>query len=203
MFRSETPDGEYVDMNGEAPRMGYAHVKYGLKLSGNYYMPSCRYAYMATGGQSAFRDTDGKQYLCYHSRFDHGTEYHEPCVKQVFLNREGWPVLAPYTTKGETISEEGYSLEEMAGTYYFINQDIKLNSEIVSAELMTLKEDGTVSGCAEGTWQWEDGTCYMSLTYEDVTYSGVFCAMKDEAGTDVMTFSAAGDNKSVWGAKYE
>lgn len=43
----------------------------------------------------------------------------------------------------------------------------------------------------------------MSLTYEDVTYSGVFCAMKDEAGTDVMTFSAAGDNKSVWGAKYE
>ena len=91
---------------------------------------------MATGGQSAFQDTDGKQYLCYHSRFDHGTEYHEPCVKQVFLNREGWPVLAPYTTKGETISEEGYSLEEMAGT-------------------------------------------------------------------DVMTFSAVGDNKSVWGAKYE
>ncbi len=203
VFRSETPDGEYVDMNGEAPRMGYAHVKYGLKLSGNYYMPSCRYAYMATGGQSAFRDADGKQYLCYHSRFDHGTEYHEPCVKQVFLNREGWPMLAPYTTKGETISEEGYSLEEMAGTYYFINQDIKLNSDIVSAELMTLEEDGTVSGCAEGTWQWEDGTCYMSLTYEDVTYSGVFCAMKDEAGTDVMTFSAVGDNKSVWGAKYE
>ena len=161
VFRSETPDGEYVDMNGEAPRMGYAHVKYGLKLSGNYYMPSCRYAYMATGGQSAFRDADGKQYLCYHSRFDHGTEYHEPCVKQAFLNREGWPVLAPYTTKGETISEEGYSLEEMAGTYYFINQDIKLNSDIVSAELMTLEEDGTVSGCA------------------------------------------AGDNKSVWGAKYE
>lgn len=112
-------------------------------------------------------------------------------------------MLAPYTTKGETISEEGYSLEEMAGTYYFINQDIKLNSDIVSAELMTLEEDGTVSGCAEGTWQWEDGTCYMSLTYEDVTYSGVFCAMKDEAGTDVMTFSAVGDNKSVWGAKYE
>ena len=84
----------------------------------------------------------------------------------------------------------------MAGTYYFINQDIKLNSDIVSAELMTLEEDVTVSGCAEGT-------CYMSLTYEDVTYSGVFCAVKDEAGTDVMTFSATGDNKSVWGAKYE
>ncbi|MGB4993437.1 MAG: glycoside hydrolase family 43 C-terminal domain-containing protein [Agathobacter rectalis] len=33
-------------------------------------------------------------------------------------------------------------------------------------------------------------------------YSGVFCQMKDEAGSDVMTFSAVGENKSVWGVKY-
>ena len=33
-------------------------------------------------------------------------------------------------------------------------------------------------------------------------YSGVFCQMKDEAGTDVMTFSAVGGNQSVWGVKY-
>ena len=33
-------------------------------------------------------------------------------------------------------------------------------------------------------------------------YSGVFCAQKDEAGTDVMTFTSVGSNESVWGVKY-
>ena len=48
----------------------------------------------------------------------------------------------------------------------------------------------------------EEGTYYMNLTYGDVTYSGGFCQMKDEAGTEVMTFSAVGENKSIWGVKY-
>lgn len=202
VFRSEAPDGEYVDMNGKYPAEGYNHAYYGLKLSGNYYMPSNKYAYMATGGQSAFIDTDGKRYICYHSRFDNGSEYHEPCVKQVFINKEGWPVLAPYTTAEETISETGYAKEEVIGSYYFINQGMEIDAEISAAEMIELKEDGTVSGSVEGVWEMKDGTYYMSLTYGDVEYSGVFCRMKDEAGTEVMTFTAAGNNQSIWGAKY-
>ena len=50
-----------------------------------------------------------------------------------------------------------------------------------------------------GTWERKEGTYYMSLTCDDVVYSGVFCQMKDEAGTEVMTFSAVGDNQSVGG----
>lgn len=202
VFRSREPDGEYVDMNGSFPSIGYDHSKYGLKLSGNYYMPGCKYAYMATGGQSAFRDEDGKQYVCYHSRFDRGDEYHEPCVKQVFVNAEGWPVLAPYTTKGETISGSGYGKEEVAGDYFFINQGKKINDDIAAAEMISLNGDSTVGGAVTGTWEMKEGTYYMSLTYDDVVYSGVFCRMKDEAGTKVMTFSAVGDNQSIWGAKY-
>ena len=34
----------------------------------------------------------------------------------------------------------------------------------------------------------EQGTCYMTITYGEKEYNGVFCQMKDEAGTDVMTF---------------
>ena len=47
-----------------------------------------------------------------------------------------------------------------------------------------------------------DGTYYMHITIDGEDYSGVFCQMKDEAGTDVMTFSAVGGNQSVWGVKY-
>ena len=49
----------------------------------------------------------------------------------------------------------------------------------------------------------KNGTCNMRLIYDEVEYSGVFCEMKDEAGTNVMTFSAVGNNESIWGVKYE
>ena len=47
-----------------------------------------------------------------------------------------------------------------------------------------------------------EGSCYMTVTLGETTYSGVFCAMTDEADTQVMTFSAVGNNESVWGVKY-
>ncbi|MGN0505051.1 MAG: glycoside hydrolase family 43 protein [Lachnospiraceae bacterium] len=202
VFRSETVDGEYVDMSGKYPTKGFNHAYYGLKLSGNYYLPSNKYAYMATGGQSTFIDTDGKRYICFHSRFDKNGEHHEPVVKQLFYNDEGWPVLAPYTTQGETISKTGYDKSELVGDYYFINQGMKIDAEIAEPCMITLREDGRVSGSVIGTWEAVEGTYYMHFTYEDKTYSGVFLKQLDEAGKEVMTFSAVGSNESIWGVKY-
>ncbi len=202
VLRSDKPDGEYVDMGGQRPLKGYNNAYYGLKLSGNYYLPSCKYAYMATGGMSTFFDTDGKQYICYHTRFDNGNEYHEPAVKQIFMNEEAWPVLAPYTTAGETLSESGYDRSELVGEYYFVNQGMKIDKEISQPVMIDLNEDGTVTGSVVGTWTVTEGTPYVHITYDDHEYSGVFCAMKDQAGTDVMTFSAVGVNESIWGVKY-
>jgi arabinan endo-1,5-alpha-L-arabinosidase len=202
VFRSETVEGPYVDMAGENPQKGYNHAYYGLKLSGNYYLPGMKQAFMATGGQSAFIDTDGKRYICFHTRFEKMGEYHEPVVKQVFINEEGWPVLAPYATKGETISETGYDKTDILGDYYFINQGMDIDAKIAQPVMITLQKNGKVSGSVVGTWEAKKGTYYMSLTYEGTTYSGVFCAMKDAAGTDVMTFSAVGGDESIWGVKY-
>lgn len=202
VFRSKTVDGDYVDMNGAYPPKSTAHANFGLKLSGNYYLPSHKYAYMATGGQSAFIDADQKRYLCFHSRFDNNTEYHEPVVKQIFYNEEGWPVLAPYTTRGETISETGYEKEKLVGDYYFINQAKTIDSRISQPSMITLNADGTVSGAVTGTWEAVEGTCYMHFSYNEKTYRGVFLQQSDEAGADVMTFSAVGNNESIWGVRY-
>ena len=49
VFRSESPEGPYLDMNGEQPNRRGGHANFGLKLSGNYMLPSVRNAYMATG----------------------------------------------------------------------------------------------------------------------------------------------------------
>ncbi len=203
VFRSKTVDGEYVDMNGEYPEKSAMHENYGLKLSGNYKLPSLDKAYMATGHNSAFVDSDGKEYLVYHTRFNDGGENHSPRVHQMLMNAEGWPCDLPYQTQGETVSETGYSMDEVEGRYYFINQGTDISSDIANPIIIYLNSDGTCEGKeVSGTWSMTDGTYYMNITVDGTDYSGVFCKMQDEAGTECMTFSAVGSNESVWGVKY-
>ena len=205
VFRSETIDGDYVDMNGKYP-LDTGNLKqnpYGLKLSGNYYLPSLKMAYMATGHNSAFIDDDGRKYIVNHTRFDNNTEFHEPRVHQFIVNEEGWPCMLPYATDGEMVSETGYGVEELSGKYYAINQGTSIDAQIAQPFILYLEEDGTVRGDGiQGSWEAKNGSYYMNITYGDKNYSGVFCRMNDEAGTEVMTFSAVGSNESVWGVKY-
>ncbi len=203
VFRSETPDGEYVDMHGQTP-FGGGHQVYGLKMSGNYDLPSIWLSYMATGHNSAFVDAnDGKLYVVYHTRFDNNTEMHSPRVHQMLINKEGWLCELPYQTNGETVSETGYDTSELVGRYFVINQGTKIDAEIARPVILYLQTNGTVVGeDVKGTWSKTDGTYYMDITIGEDTFSGVFCKMLDEAGTEVMTFSAVGGNESVWGVKY-
>ena len=62
-------------------------------------------------GLSILIDADGKRYICCHTRFDDGTENHQPLVKQYLLNAEGWPCVLPYAAWGETVCENGYGAE--------------------------------------------------------------------------------------------
>jgi arabinan endo-1,5-alpha-L-arabinosidase len=203
VFRSETVDGEYVDMNGAYPLIDDDHQLFGLKLTGNYKLPSLDKAYMATGHNSAFIDDDGKMYLVYHTRFNDGGEGHSPRVHQMFANEDGWLCELPYQTQGETISQTGYDQSETVGRYFVINQGTDISSDIANPVILYLNADGTVVGReSSGTWEAKDGSYYMNITIDGEEYKGVFCQMKDEAGTDVMTFSAVGANKSVWGVSY-
>ena len=204
VFRSETVDGNYVDMNGQTP-FGGGHAAYGLKLSGNYNMPSTWFSYMATGHNSAFVDQkDGKIYVVYHTRFDNGSEQHSPRVHQMLLNAEGWLCMLPYQTGGETVSETGYETSELVGRYYVINQGTGIDAEIARPTIFYLQTNGKVVGeNVSGSWTKTDGTYHMTITIGEDTFSGVFCRMLDEGGTEVMTFSAVGGNESLWGVKYD
>jgi len=205
VFRSKTVDGDYVDMNGEKPGNSVEHANYGLKLSGNYYLPSLKMAYMATGHNSAIIAEDGKRYLCYHTRFDNLTEEHEPRVKQYFLNEEGWPCVMPYATDGEVISESGYETEEIYGRYYVIDQGKSIGKKIAEPVIYYLGKNGNVYADGNeivGTYEETEGKYYMHMTLNGKEFSGVFCKQKDEAGTEVMTFTAVGENRSIWGVKY-
>lgn len=203
VFRSQSPDGPYVDMNNQAPDNNSAHENFGLKLSGNYYLPSLEAGYKATGHNSSIIDDDGRKYVVYHTRFDKPSERHTPIVKQYILNEDGWPCLLPYKTSGETVSEKGYTQKSLAGRYFVINQGTDISSAVCEPFILYLNENGTVTGNEiSGSWEAEPEKYFMHITVNDKEYHGVFCEMNDEAQTPVITFSAVGENESIWGVKY-
>ena len=204
VFRAESPEGPYTDMNGEKPNEKGGHSLFGLKLSGNYNLPSVRRPYMATGHNSALIGSDGKRYLCFHTRYDDGTEAHQPIVKQYALNAEGWPCLLPYATRGEEITAADLSAEALTGRWYVVNQGTDISDEIARPFILYLRGDGTVGGeSVTGSWSVEEDTVYLRLTLDGTEYSGIACRMQDDGGTPVLVFSAVGNNESVWGVKYE
>ena len=111
--------------------------------------------------------------------------------------------MLPYATSGETVPETGYETSEVAGEYYVINQGTAIDSQIAEPFKLILTEKGNVYGDKiTGTWEVKDGSYYITIEYGKTEYKGVLCKMNDEAQTEVMTFSAVGNNQSIWGVKY-
>lgn len=206
LFRSENPTGPYLDAaGGNAADNGESNDLYGIKLMGNYSFYD-QIGKRAAGHNSALIDDDGSRYLFYHQRFDMDpqTEAHELRVHQQFMNEDLWPVTAVYEYRGET--PEHYEDSQVVGSYEFINHGTNTSGEMLTTQMLTLEEDGTVSGAASGTWTKTDsgkGYDYVTIEMNDVTYKGIFFLQhKENSDPDpVMTFTAIGnDNTSIWGS---
>ena len=104
-------------------------------------------------------------YLVYHTRFNDGTEDHQVRVHQMFINEEGWPVVAPYEYSGDKISKNGYSKDDVVGYYQFINHGNASSSAMLDTLNVKLNADYTVTGDMTGTWSMKDGSYYMNVTY--------------------------------------
>ncbi len=206
MFRSKMPDGPYVDAaENNATLPGNIDNTYsGIKLMGNYKFDCLSTGYKSPGGNSSFIDSDGQMYLVYHTRFDNGTEGHEVRVHQMFINQDGWPVVAPYEYSGDSISKKGYSDDEVVGYYQFINQGNSNSATMLDTLNVKLKKNHTITGDATGTWNMEKDSYFMNVTINGITYKGVFFKQQDESKnvSKVMTFTAVGsNNQCIWGSK--
>ena len=203
-FRASAPDGDYVDVTGSTPWNQDDYNEYGIKMMGNYKFPSMNKGYMAPGGQSTFTDKDGKRYVVYHQRFDNGSESHEPRIHQMFLNEDGWFVAAPFQTNGEALSDEGYTDSDICGTYYIVNHGVGVNANLIEAVPTVFSTDGTFTGEKyEGTFAVTEGTDFITVTIDGVSYKGVIVDMVDEAGNNTRCFTAVGsNNKTIWGVHY-
>lgn len=218
VFRSKDIMGPYVDENGVSAvytqSMNNLNSNIGVRIFGSYKFAGSDFTHVAQGHNSTLLDDDGKMYAVYHTRFARGDkgnpEQHEVYVQQMFLNEDDWLVAAPYEYSGETISENGYLVNQMAGEYEFVIHKPEMYYQIVLKKLIgiaethniTLNSDGRVSGDFKGSWTYTDGTAYMSIIIDDIEYKGVFLRQANETERkQVMTFTALGDNICVMGSK--
>ena len=134
------------------------------------------------GHNSIIAAPDGRTYLVYHTRFQNGGEGHQVRVHQVFLNQDGWLCAAPFEYTGEITTDDDIANKEMFSTAY-IAGDYKLlvhryglnheKKELVTPVSITLNASGTISGDRTGRWEMVPGTCYISMTINNIAYKGV------------------------------
>lgn len=211
VFRSERPDGDYVDALGNTAYYDkYAlniNQPVGVRLMGGYQWRNFTVGQVAQGHNSAFVDDDGKAYIVFHTRTTNGTEGHYMKLHQLFQTKDGWLVAAPYLTHGETLKEDGYSASEVAGDYEIILHELEIDYAALETKqpgMITLNEDGSITGEYTGNWKLESGTPYITLSLNGQNYSGVTLEMEVEGTVfQTMVFTALGEENQValWGSR--
>ena len=220
VFRSEKPDGPYVDSQNRSAVFSNYVMNYGKngdtrgeKLMGSYN----KWGFMtvgecAQGHNSIIAAHDGRTYLVYHTRFNNGTEGFQERVHQVFVNEKGWLVAAPFEYNGETQTDEQnasqqlYQASEVPGKWQVLvhryGMDYKNKEEVLPVEVELLS-DGTITGDLKGKWTLTDGTTYIQVTLGGTTYYGVFTEQQMEPTTiKALCFTAAANSGvNVWGYK--
>nr|MCR5627820.1 glycoside hydrolase family 43 protein [Lachnospiraceae bacterium] len=203
-FRSESPTGPFVDPSGKTLDDEDDFMNYGLKMMGNYTLPSLAVTYMAPGGQSAFVDKDGDYCLTYHQRFSDKGEYHEPRVHKMFLTEDGWFTASVFETNTDALSEKGYKTKDISGRFYILNHGLDVSDAVHEYEEATFANGEFKSESFNGKYEVKDGTSFITLTTDDGTYQGIIEEMTDESKNEVLTISAVGDNnETIWAVKYK
>ena len=221
VFRSDKPNGPYKDAAGRSAIFSSYVLNYGAgtdtrgeKILGAYNgwgfqtVGEC-----AQGHNSIIAAEDGRTYLIYHTKFNNGTIGHQVRTHQVFQNKNGWLVAAPFEYNGETITDGDVATEELVdaadipGTYQILIHKYKMdyaNFEEVTPVEISLTADGKVTGAYTGTWSRDGGTSYLTIKLGSTTYNGVIISEQmDYKSMQAITFSAmANSGVNVWGYKY-
>ena len=226
MFRSEKPDGPYLDSKGSNALFTNYALNFGPNENDGNRGVNIFGAYGEWGGQavgawaersqghnSVIAAPDGRTYLVYHSRFQEQGEGHAVRVHQMYQNEDKWLVAAPFEYTGEIAksaqiaNEQLISKSQIAGNYKMLVHRYKLNhltKELATPVDVQLNADGTISGAYTGSWTSKDGTSYVNITLNGAEYKGVMVLQTLEpSNTQVPAFTGlnAATGVTAWGYK--
>lgn len=224
VFRSEKPDGPYVDVRNtnaifQSYKLNYgssSNDKRGVNIFGAYSdwgnQVVGNWSERSQGHNSIIAAEDGRTYLVYHTRFQNRDEAHEVRVHQVFQNKDGWLVAAPFEYTGDQVksaditSTQQVPTSQIPGSYKLLIHDFNLDhskKELAKPVSIEVNADGTITGSTTGTWSITEGTSYISIKLElsSYAYEGVMVYQTLEPTTDrVMAFTAVNRNGvTIWG----
>ncbi len=220
--RSLNPDGPYLDakgkdMNDVKGSFAFDNASiapYAQKLMGNYQFAlatgetGTALGYVSPGGATALYEAASSQYfLVFHTRFPNTGEAHEIRVHEMFINADGWPVVAPFRyaplSKSATTLVAAITSTEAQGSYKIVNHGKDITATIKASQNSKLNADGTISGAVTGSWK-HNGSNNITITLDSGgVFSGVLSRQwNTNADSFVVTFTAqSSDGVSIWGAR--
>jgi arabinan endo-1,5-alpha-L-arabinosidase len=248
--RSRAPDGPWYDGLGNdmaevksdpnLPLFDDASIEpFAQKLMGNFEFrqqprePGAggSIGYVSPGHNTSFRDeATGQYFLIFHTRFPGQGEFHQVRVHEMFINEDGWPVVAPhryvphpagpYATSRQDADFygayrglclyklrcwelQGSGLEDTVGEYKLVNHGKDISDEIKVSRLVTLHAGGGISGDVTGHWFRSFGNRITIELDGEGLFKGVLSWGWNEISEQfVMTFTALSDEGvSIWGSK--
>ena len=211
VFRSRSVTGPYED--GKLADAAEKRVtnpgaqEYGVKLMGSYQFrleegeTGRTTGYLSPGHNSVLYDSDTERYLViFHQRFTGRGEVHEVRVHEMFINVNGWPVIAPYRYDGGTVRT--FTQEQLTGSWKLINHQRNNNPTAYISRTMHFLADGTVAGEWEGTWELGSDGKTARITLGTTVFDGVFLRCWDhDNGMWVQALTAlSADGRALWGS---
>ena len=229
VFRSQNPDGPYVDSRNQNAVFSSYRLNFGPKANDdrgvNIFGAYTQWGNLLTGAaqeasgersqghNSIIAAADGRTYLVYHTRFQNWGEGHQVRVHQVFQNEEGWLVVAPFEYTGETAKSSQIAKKQLIATsqipgkYKLLIHNYRLDhtaKATATPEDIELRADGTIAGAHTGTWSVKAGTSYVTINIGD-EYKGVMIKQTLEpTNTQTPCFTALRNatGVTIWGYKY-
>src|SRR5699024_10184949 len=101
---------------------------------------------------------------------------------------------------GEQLDDQ-LSKDDLVGDYKYINHGKDNSPELKETHMISLHDDGTITGAIEGNWS-HDGY-YATITVNNIDYDGVFVEVWDDVQQEaVMSFTALSNKGvTVWGVQ--
>ena len=231
VFRSEKPDGPYKDSNNINAVYNSYQLNFGPKAASNrgvnIFGAYTNWGNQATGNlgersqghNSIIAAEDGRTYLVYHTRFQNWGESHQVRVHQVFQNKDGWLVAAPFEYTGEEVKSadiattQQVSTDKIPGTYQLLIHEYKLDhlsKKAAQPLTVELTADKKISGDLTGTWAVTEGTSYMNMVIGGIAYRGVMVEQTlEQKTTQAIAFtglaykSSGTDGVTLWAYQTE
>jgi arabinan endo-1,5-alpha-L-arabinosidase len=216
--RSRSVTGPYLDAQGydmsqvkadpSKPLFDDASIQpYGTKVMGGHLFErelgepgtGPGIGYVSPGHTSWYTDpATGRRFLVFHSRFPGQGSTHHVRVHQMWMNKDGWPVVSPMRYAGETAGK--VTRADVVGTWQLVDMGHDITAAAAASADVALGKTGAITGDASGRWKLT-GQNTAALTIDGETYTGAFVPTWDPATQQwSLGFTAlSAQGITVWG----